>query len=255
MYWTSVALAVGIYFLYIVILSVAPIPLVDVTDPFFVSRSFPPTRVPLFIMAMLFAMERRKPPGSSHDRNSGARSNNADAESAIEFVAATPDEPREERQPGDGGEVDHGPNPTKASSSCSKESTFDFLTIILRSYSHSQISNFIAAGLALSLLICIIVSQVTSVLTWFCLRFLMEFLSPIVFGVWLFVLSAPPHTSDIEESYFVRVVLKSKSLRAVSNMSLAIYTLHYPIAKYFFLIPNGIRALTGGQYRRLLLVP
>lgn len=245
------ALAVGIYFLYIVILSVAPIPLVDVTDPFFVSRSFPPTRVPLFIMAMLFAIERRKPLGSSHGRNSGARSNNADAESAIEFVAATPDEPRGECQRGDGEEVDHGHNTTN----CIKESTFNFLTFILSNYSHSQISNCIAAGLALSLLICIILSQVTSVLTWFCLRFLTEFLSPIVFGVWLFVLSAPPHTSDIEDSYFVRVVLKSKFLRAVSNMSLAIYTLHYPIAKYFFLIPNGIRALTGGQYRRLLLVP
>ena len=62
------------------------------------------------------------------------------------------------------------------------------------------------------------------------------------------MLSAPPNSSDIEDSYFVRKVLKSKVLRAVSDMSLAIYTLHYPIAKYFFVIPNGILALTEGLY-------
>ena len=241
----------AIYFIYIVILSGVPIPLVDVTDPFFVSRSFPPGRIPLFIMAMLFAMERRRPPASSHIRNAGERSGIADADSVIQFAAAPSEEPADEYQRGDGAIAVHGSRTSKACSSCPcccKDNTFDFLTFILSRYSHSQISDFIAAGLAVSLLLCIIISQVTSVLTWFCLRFLMEFLSPIVFGVWLFVLSAPPHSSDIEDSYFVRVVLKSKLLRAVSNMSLAIYTLHYPIAQYFFLIPNGIRSLTGGHH-------
>jgi len=256
MYGISVAAAVIIYFLYVIILGVLPIPLVDVTDSFFVSRSFPLGRVPLFVMSMLFAMERRRPPASHNKGNAGDTSRIADTE-VVEFAAATAvglDESEEEYLRREGADAAKGSCCNCSMCSRCKDDAFDFLSFILSRYSHSQLSDGITGGLALSLVVCIILSQVTTVLVWFCLRFLMEFLSPIVFGVWLFVLSAPPNSSDIDDSYFVRHVLKSKLLRAVSDMSLAIYTLHYPIAKYFFLIPNGIRAITEGLYDRVLLL-
>ena len=104
MYGVSVAAAVIIYSSYIIILGWVPIPLVDVTDFFFVCRSFPPGRVPLFIMVMLFAMERRSP--AAHKSIAGDTSRIADGKIVIEFAAvaaaAGVDEPEEEYQRGDG---------------------------------------------------------------------------------------------------------------------------------------------------------
>ena len=231
-YGLSILAALILYVIYIVLLSGLPIPLVDVTDPFFFCRSFPVGRIPLFIMAMLFALERMRTP--SH---------------AISIISNSPNDTSLGDIADDHSSTTSGQTDSEKYRNCLQWcSSFEFLTYIVNKFSPRSISNKIAVGLSICLVVSIILSSTTTVVVWFLLRFLMEFLSPIVFGVWMFLLTPSPHSSDIQESFLMSKVLKSQLLLSVSNWSLAIYTLHYPIAQYFFIFHDGIKAIQDGNY-------
>jgi len=243
MYVASIAAAIILYGIYLVILSIPiAIPLADVTDPFFFARSFPLGRLPLFAMGMAIAFERlqltllapfKLTVPTPMELTLLAPVELSHSSSAMELSQSAPDSTTEEK----------GSEPEPVPSRC----LCQFLPGVTKKYSQSQLSDLILGTLTLAVLLGILIAAETTLTVWFALRFVLEFFSPIVFAVWMFVLTDYSTDSDLDKSFFVNRVLKSSFLRAVSDRSLSIYVMHYPIAQYFFMIRSGTASLANDK--------